>query len=494
MKGLRRLLRKLQTPRGLCVAVMLAGVLFGAGLVVWSAPAESGLLGVAMGLPLLGAVVGTKPAHELKADKFAAIKRQRAMLDKADAEKRVLTPTENVEYRDLDAKIETLDGQIVAAEESLERRRKNADRELDMMRGDRKAYHSRPDGLADVDPDKEFRNSGEMLWALARDAKDHVSDPRLDTLREKREQTMGTGATGGYAMPEQFHATLRKVQADAAAVRPRATVIPAGDPPDAKITLPALDQTAAQNVYGGVTVVHTGEGVTMTETTARLREVSLEPKEMTAYIVVTDKLLANWEAAGAVVTGLLASAMAGQEDYDCLRGDGVNKALGMLNSAAAIVHSRAGANAISFNDTIDMMARILMRGGSYVWLASQTTIPQLGRMVDAGNHSVWIGSSQAGLQGAAGPLPSTLHGIPIVFSDRLPALGTKGDLSLVNLSYYLVKDGSGPRVGVSEHVFWTANKTCFKIVWNVDGHPWLTEPLPLEGSATSTVSPFVVLE
>ena len=37
-------------------------------------------------------------------------------------------------------------------------------------------------------------------------------------------------------------------------------------------------------------------------------------------------------------------------------------------------------------------------------------------------------------------------------------------------------------------------KTVFKIVWNVDGHPWLTEPLALEGSTSNTVSPFVVLE
>ena len=67
-------------------------------------------------------------------------------------------------------------------------------------------------------------------------------------------------------------------------------------------------------------------------------------------------------------------------------------------------------------------------------------------------------------------------------------------MSLVNLSYYLIKDGSGPAAASSEHILFLSNKVVFKVVWNVDGHPWLTEPLGLEGSTTNTVSPFVVLE
>jgi len=98
------------------------------------------------------------------------------------------------------------------------------------------------------------------------------------------------------------------------------------------------------------------------------------------------------------------------------------------------------------------------------------------------------------LGGAAGPAPSTLLGYPLLFSERLPALGTKGDLSLVNLAYYLVKDGSGPFFARSEALYFLSNRTVFRIVWNVDGRPWLTEPLSLEGSAANTVSPFVVLQ
>lgn len=436
-----------------------------------------------------------KKVLELKAEKMELIGEQRKMFDLADTEKRGLTDEEKVIYKELDGKIDKLEKDIHDAEVEAEQRKKLIEKEIEAKKVSAKVYKAKgPNSdIEDVDPEKEFRNVGEYFFAIARAKQDGIRDSRLDILREQREQTMGTGATGGYALPEQFDATIRQVQAQEAIIRPRAMVIPAGTPPDAKLTFPSLDQTSAQNIYGGVTVVHTGEGVTMTETTANLREVSLEPKEISAYIVVTQKLLNNWAAAGSFITRQLSQAMTGQEDYDFMRGNGVNQALGFINCAAAIAYTRAGATAIAFADVYNMLARMLMRGGSYVWLASQTVIPQLSAMVDAGNHAVWLGGPGGSLSGAAGPLPSTLMGIPVVFCDRLPALGTKGDLSLVNLSYYLIKDGSGPAAASSEHILFLSNKVVFKIVWNVDGHPWLTEPLGLEGITTSTVSPFVVL-
>lgn len=432
---------------------------------------------------------------EMKNKKLELTGQLRGMLDKIDEENRKFTDEEKVEYKNLETEIDKLDRDILDAEEDMERRRKLAEREVQAKKATTviKVKQDEEDDRQDVDPEKEFRNVGEFLHAIAKLKSDGVRDDRLEILREKREQTMGVGSGGGYALPEQFDSTVREVMAQEAIVRPRAAVIPAGSPPDAKLTFPALDQTSAQNIYGGVTMVHTGEGVTMTETDAKLREVSLEPKEISAYIVVTNKLLANWSAAGSFVTRQLSQAMMGQEDYDFMLGNGVNKSLGFVNCAAAISYTRAGSSAIAFPDCYGMLARMLMRGGSYIWLASQTTIPQLAAMVDAGSHAIWLGGSGPANNAGAGPLPSTLLGLPLIFGERLPALGTKGDLSLVNLSYYLVKDGSGPYAASSEHVYFTSNKVVFKIVWNVDAHPWLSEPIGLEGSTSNTVSPFIVL-
>jgi len=88
-------------------------------------------------------------------------------------------------------------------------------------------------------------------------------------------------------------------------------------------------------------------------------------------------------------------------------------------------------------------------------------------------------------------MPDMLLGRPIIWHERSPQLGTAGDLALADLSYYLIKDGSGPFVASSEHVKFRENKTVFKIFWNVDGQPWLTAPFKQEGGYE--VSPFVAL-
>ena len=422
----------------------------------------------------------------MKREKAELINDMRELLDKAMNEKRGMNSREDSEYKRIDNRLAQLEKDLLAAEVDLDRRRSLAQKEIEMKTGVKSSGHN-------ANPEREFRNVGEMLYSVARFKRDGIRDHRLDELYEKREQQMGTGSQGGYALPDQFDSTIRQVVAQEGVVRSRATILPAGQPPDARLTFPSLDQTSGKNNFGGVSLVHTGEGITMTETDLALREVSLEPKEISAYIVCTNKLLNNWQAAGTFISKTLSQAMVAQEDYDFLRGDGINKALGVINSAAAITYSRATPNLIDFPDIYGMMARMLMRGGSYIWLASQTVIPELASMTDAGTHAVWLGSQQSNMQGAQGPLPSTLMGLPIVFSDRLPALGTQGDLSLLNLSYYVIKDGSGPFVASSEHIYFLSNKTVFKIVWNVDGKSWLTEPLQLEGDSSTTVSPFVVL-
>jgi HK97 family phage major capsid protein len=427
--------------------------------------------------------MSTKPIHELQQRREAILKEQQGMLDRKTMEHRLFSSTEEAHYNQIDRELDELDVKIRDGKSDLERRRKLAEQEV---------HKSKRGGQADVDPEKEFRNIGEFFHGLAARIKDGANDPRFDSLLEARAQSMGVGAEGGFALPTQFRDEIFQVSPQEAIVRPRATVIPAGSPPDAKLECPALDQSSGSNIYGGVTITHTGEAITMTETSAALRQLTLEPKEMSAYIVTTNKLLNNWEAASTFITTQLRRAIVGAEDYDMLRGDGINKCLGILNAPAAITVTRSAPNVIAFTDVVSMLARAKM-GGNLAWVVSQTCIPQLCAMVDAGNHAVWTGSAMAGLPGAAGPLPSSLFGLPVLWGERLPALGTSGDINLVDLQYYLVKDGSGPFAAISTELLFLSNRTVFRIVWNVDARPWLTEPIGLEGSTTSTVSPFVKL-
>src|SRR5208283_2223220 len=184
----------------------------------------------------------------------------------------------------------------------------------------------------------------------------------------------------------------------------------------------------------------------------------------------------------------------GCEDYDFLRGDSINKAQGILNCSAAINVTRSAPNTISYTDVTNMLSRVLMRGGTkMVWAASQSIIPQLSAMTAPSPWPVWTGGAM-NTPGAASALPSTLFGFPLMFAERLPALGTRGDLNLLCLEFYTIKDGSGPVAASSDQIFFLNNMTCFKTVWSVDGKAWLSEPIQLEGSTNYTVSPFIILD
>lgn len=404
-----------------------------------------------------------------------------AMLKITKDESRDLTDEEMAKYDVLEKELGENDARIAVFEEAEGREQRLAEAKAKLGEPANHTFTGTP---AVIDPnkkdEKEFKNFGEFMCAV----RFNQRDPRLGDLYDSREQTMADGTAGGFLVPAQFSQELLRLDAPMAIFRPRSRVIPAGTPPDAPLTMPALNQGSGQNNYGGVEVKWIGEGDTKPETEAKFREITLTPHEVAAHLIVTDKLLRNWTAGSSLLTGLLQGAMTAAEETAFLSGNGVGKPLGITNSTASIVYTRATAATVVIADVIGMYSRAKF-GGSLVWAASQTILPQLMTLTDGVNY-IWTPSAVPGI-------PPTLYGIPLVFNDRMPGLGTTGDLILMDLNYYLIKDGSGPMVAASEHVYFTKNKTVIKTFWNVDGQPWLNEPIILEGSTSDTVSPFVIL-
>jgi len=342
------------------------------------------------------------------------------------------------------------------------------------------------DPAKEPEQQEQFRDFGEFLQTVKYNPHDQALRAKeMSDKTQKRFMNMGFGANGGFIVPEQFSNQIKMVDDQAAIFRPRAQVIPAGDPPDAAITIPALDQGGANGVYAGVQVTWIAEGAQKPETEPAFREIKLEPNEVAAHVVVTDKLLRNSAAAGALVSSLLRKAIIAAEEDAFLSGNGAGQPLGIIGHPAAIQVARAGANQIAYTDVVNMFARAKF-GGRLAWIGSQTCLPQLMTMVDAGQNLVWQPNAREGA-------PGTLLGIPFLLNDQSPILGAEGDLILVDLNYYLIKDGSGISISMSEHPLFTQNRTIIKAFWNVDGQPWLSTPL-LARDGVSTVSPFVVLD
>ena len=338
---------------------------------------------------------------------------------------------------------------------------------------------------------REFESFGEFLSAVRFNPNDQrlnfVENAGADGENFSAELRMDNDTSGGFMVPPQLRSTIMRVEPQASLVRPRAQVIEAGNPPDAGVTIPALDQdgSAPQNMYGGVEVKWIGEGDEKPETDANLKAIELTPHEIAGLVTVTDKLLRNWQAAGSFVEGLLRNAVTAAEDDAFIRANGVSKPLGAINAGATKYVNRALANKIGYLDLLEMVSRLMMRGGSPVWSMPQSALTQIATMQDPSGQYIWKPNAVDGFAG-------TLLGYPLRWHNRMPALGQKGDVILADWSHYLIKDGSGPFVAASEHVKFTSNKTVIKIFWNVDGQPWLKAPIKEENGYE--VSPFIGLD
>ncbi|WCS66491.1 major capsid protein [Caulobacter phage TMCBR2] len=305
----------------------------------------------------------------------------------------------------------------------------------------------------------------------------------------RAEMRMDTGANGGFMIPREFRTSMLEVETPGSApIRANATVIDA-DPnsPDNGVTMPALDQSgnAAGHQFGGVTVNWVAEGGQKPLTDAKLKSVDVDTYEVAGYMIVTDKLLRNWKGADAFMRKQFGGAIREAGEYAFLRGDGTGKPTGIIGHASTYLVNRATAGTFKYLDAVAMLARFRMTGGqSAFWLMPQSVLPQLMTMQDPAGHYIWKPDAKDGFAG-------TLLGYPVKWNPTSPALGTSGDVMLIDAAFYIIKDGSGPFVAASEHVLFTQNKTVLKAFWNVGGKPWLTAPHYDAGGYQ--VSPFVQL-
>ena len=320
-----------------------------------------------------------------------------------------------------------------------------------------------------------FENVGELIYC----ARFQPNDSRVLALME-----MGTGESGGLPIPDEINPTLREVTPQEAIFRPRATVVPAGESPDADLVLPSLNQGSGSNLYGGVQVDWIGEGGDKVETNIKLKETRWSPKEVAAHIVVTDKLLRNWRSASALIERMLRGGLLAAEDVAFLKANGTGRPLGVLASKALKKVNRQTANEVSHQDLINMEEQ-LHEDGEAIWVVNPRVISKLRKMADGAGHLIWQEDARSGV-------PATLFGRSVVKNYRSPATGTLGDVLLIVPTYYVIKDGVATTVAASEHVLFKQNKTVVKAFKTVDGGPWLDGPIAQEDG--NTYSPFVALD
>jgi HK97 family phage major capsid protein len=86
----------------------------------------------------------------------------------------------------------------------------------------------------------------------------------------------------------------------------------------------------------------------------------------------------------------------------------------------------------------------------------------------------------------------SILGRPLFVSEKVPTLGTRGDIGLYDFSHYLIGDRQIVQASSSPHFKFSSDKTAYKILERVDGRPWVTTALTPRNNG-STLSPYVTV-
>lgn len=316
-----------------------------------------------------------------------------------------------------------------------------------------------------------------------------VCSGRTDSrLREARTHIEGIGSAGGFVVPIEFAAMLLDKSLESEIVRPRAELWPMQTKTR---EIPAWDGDDHTNaLYGGWMMEWLGEDTAATIQTAKIRNMTMTAHKGALYTEASREVLQDAAEFQNRIVGGLVKAIGFYMDYSFFTGNGVSKPLGILNSPAALSVNRQTANQISFADLVNMYARI---HGAFksnaVWVMNHDVIPQLANVRDTGNNNLFI-TAQAGV---APNMPTTLFGCPILYTEKVPGLGSKGDVMLVDFSQYAVGMRQEIVVDVSNAPGWTRDVTSLRAIVRVDGQSLWNKPITPKHGANQ-LSHAVVLD
>ena len=360
-------------------------------------------------------------------------------------------------------------------------------------------------------PEQMGRQFGCQLAAMPYVQKGHNG-------REVRKVALaeGSGQTGGYTVPPQYMNELLTIAAEDGFIEQKAKVIPMNS---RTAQWPMLDITTAQArgtspYFGGILAQWQPEAASISETEPQFRLTDWTAWDLVLYAVSSNQLLAdNGIGLDALLTQLFGQAITWYKEYAFLQGSGAGATmpLGITNSPATLAQTRLVANRFLMADAASMMARLQIRSWSDAcWIVHQSVIPQLILMVDGGagvgafgsgattsypggNRLAWLPPQGADGRGPAGcKLPQAfLNGLPLYITEKLPQLGSRGDVMLVDWSRYVIGQRLDLQIDVSPHFLFRNNQLAWRVIARVDGKPWLNNVITDQSGWT--VSPFVVL-
>lgn len=248
--------------------------------------------------------------------------------------------------------------------------------------------------------------------------------------------------------------------------------------------------------WGGIRGYWVAEGGSITGSKPKFRQLDLELKKVACLYYATDELLEDAGAFSQVAEMAVSEELAFMLQDSLVNGDGAGKPLGFLAAPCLTTVAKETGQAADtiVKANIDKMwsrawgpSRMNM-----VWLINQEAEPQLAALeAAAGTGGIPAYLPPGGL--ADSPY-GRLKGRPVIAIEQAAALGDVGDISLVDMSQYVLVDKGGVKAASSIHVQFLTDEQVFRFIYRVDGQPmWSSALTPYKGAAANTLSPFVTL-
>ena len=409
----------------------------------------------------------TAPA-ELAAMKRDIIASGKKLLDMAEDQKRALSSDEELAYLYLTAEIDAMNKVIEPHMDELLKRQaehiefiktgqttevKTMDQNIGLITRakDIRGYREQKDELSEAD----------FFRCLA--TKDY--GPLAPYRAENRTGAlMGLGAAGGFAIPEMTKLAVLDglLQDQGVFSRIGKEFVEATD----RLNVATFENCDIDDngLYGFSTPEFVSEGGTITAGTPRLNRKSWTLKKLVAETKISIELAAIGALGNTLQDALKGVLKYGLEKY-IINGNGQKQPAGLVLQPCGLPVSRSSAGAVAYADIYNMVAQTRLNNN--LWIISQTAIPQLAAMVDAGNHSVWMSAISGG---AAQSMPTGLMGYPVLFNIGLsPALGSKGDVMFCSdLSFYKCVLFRDIYVQTSDAAYWSTGEIGLRVVVMLD--------------------------
>lgn len=400
----------------------------------------------------------SKRLNELRHQRNQIVTQARALLDKAEQEKRGLNADEQRQYDEIFSKQEELRKTIEAEERQVELERQMAARDVDGQRGQQDTTQGERRGPRATE---EYRDA---FGAFLRGGVGSLNSDQVRAL------SAGAASEGGFfVMPEQTVDTLIKAVDDEVLIRQLATkftVVGA-----ASLGAVSLDADPADADW-------TSEIATGGEDNAMaLGKRELSPNPLAKRIKISNKLLRQSPRVEQLVLARLAYKFGISEEKGYLTGNGSKRPLGLFTASNDGIPTGRDVSAGNAATSIGMDGLIAAKyslKSPYLknakWLFHRDGVKQIAQLKDTTNQYLWQPSKKEGE-------PDMVLGLPVFMSEYVPNTFTSGQYVGVigDFSHYWIVDALDVQIQRLVELYAETNQTGFIGRKETDGMPVLGE-------------------